>query len=148
MLTIKLFITSDSDNVINKTLTDVATVTGDFNDSLDINSPVVRIGGLADVGEYNYCFIPELNRYYFINEYIIERASYFILYLECDLLMSYRPIILQLTGVVRSGANSNPFSNGYINGFDVRQDSTKLYFENGSVFNSKGVNVMTVIRGI
>lgn len=147
MLILKLFITSDSDNVINKTLTDVATVTGDFNDSLDINSPVIRIGGLGNVDDYNYCFIPSLNRYYFINEYIIERANYFILYLECDLLMSYRNAILQLTGVVRSGAHSNPFSDGYINGFDVRQDSTKLLFENGNAFNSSGVNVMTVVRG-
>lgn len=148
MIQLKLFITRDGDNVLNKTLTDITTVNGDFNSDVDILNPTVKIGGLANVGEYNYCYIPSLSRYYFINEYTIERANYFILYLKCDLLMTYKSEIKALYGIVKNGANANPFNNGYINGFDVRKNSTKLLFENGSSFNTSGVNIMSVIRGV
>lgn len=145
MIQLQMYICSDSENVLNKTLTDGTNVNGDFNGTLNILNPSIRIGGIANIGEYNYCYIPSIQRYYFIDSYVIERACYFVLTLRCDLLMTHRAKIMGLRGRVINSANSNPYYSEYISGYDTRQDIETFDFENN--FNENGTIVMLGIKG-
>lgn len=92
-----LYKTEDGHNVINKVLTDPT----DFNITLkgdtDIINPsllMVRLTGL-DYKDYNYAYIAELGRYYFINGIDAVNASLFRLDLQCDVLETYKEDILK-----------------------------------------------------
>ena len=61
-----LYNTLDGENVINKTLTDLMTVDINLKSSVDIVNPEIVLNG--DFRGFNYAHIPELNRYYFIDQ--------------------------------------------------------------------------------
>ena len=70
-------------------LKDKADFTGDFKGTVNIEKPVIgfNITGLFD---YNYAYIQELNRYYFIDTFDVEREGLVTLYLSEDYLMSHK----------------------------------------------------------
>lgn len=70
-------------------LKDKAEFTGDFKGTVNIEKPVIgfNITGLFD---YNYAYIQELNRYYFIDTFDVEREGLVTLYLSEDYLMSHK----------------------------------------------------------
>ena len=54
-------------NVLGKDLSTLKTVQGNFKAKTDIVNPVLTINGIDDIiSRLNYCYIPVLNRYYFI----------------------------------------------------------------------------------
>ena len=54
-----------------------------------ISDPVFRIE-YTNPTSFNYCYIPEFNRYYFIREIVSLRTSIWELHLHVDVLMSFR----------------------------------------------------------
>lgn len=70
-------------------LKDKADFTGDFKGTVNIEKPIIgfNITGLFD---YNYAYIQELNRYYFIDTFDVEREGLVTLYLSEDYLMSHK----------------------------------------------------------
>lgn len=96
---ITLYKTIDSPNTINKTLTDPLTLEINLKRGTDIINPELVLRG--DFRGYNYAHIPELHRYYFINS--IEQLNFILvkLYLECDVLETYKTDILNCTGTIK-----------------------------------------------
>lgn len=45
------------------------------------------------ITNYNYCYIPLFNRYYFINDYVHIREGLVELYCNCDVMGTYKPYI-------------------------------------------------------
>ena len=84
---IRLYNTSDDRIVVNKTLTDELILEGTLKESLNVLSPSVMV--TVDVSEYNYMYIPEFDRYYYIN-----RTA------EVDVLMSWKDEFLKLNAIV------------------------------------------------
>ena len=81
-----------SDNrEINKNITEISTI--DLTIYLDTNvlNPVFKVKTFNNTG--NYLYVPSLNRYYYINNYILSNQC---VYLHCtvDVLMSYKNEIL------------------------------------------------------
>lgn len=73
------------------------TMTGALKEPCSLLHPVLEIHSNTDLSEYNYCRIPELNRYYWINDVIFNRGFY---NLECsvDVLASYKTDIGTTSG--------------------------------------------------
>lgn len=80
-------------NQLNKTLENELTITGNFNINFDTRDTIIRIQGYNDF-EYNYCYIPNINRYYFITNTDIRRNSIVFLSLHIDVLQTYKQEIL------------------------------------------------------
>lgn len=91
-----LYKTNDSNKVINKTLTNRLIININLKRDTNILTPeiwLVKIQGV-DLKTYNYAYIPDLNRYYFINYVESVNNSIDKLTLECDVLETYRDDIL------------------------------------------------------
>lgn len=90
-----IFYKNSSDfNVINKDITEQFTLTGTLKVGTDIISPVIWIDSDTTILSVNYCYIPELERYYFIDKITLVKNQIYSLYLSTDVLMTFKTEIL------------------------------------------------------
>lgn len=61
-----------------------------YIDKTDIANPVIKLGKAMDPLAYNYVYIPEFNRYYFVTEPPTFEAGYYRVKLHTDTLMSFK----------------------------------------------------------
>lgn len=95
-----IFYYNQSDErMINKVLDAGETIQGIMRDECDIMAPIIRFHS-PQVLRYNYCYIPELQRYYsVVNKNIVRNDIYDITF-NVDVLMSFRGDIMQLQCIV------------------------------------------------
>ena len=93
---LNLFKTNDSDNVINKTITNKLTININLKRDIDVISPrlVIRDSASININAFNYCQIEELNRFYFIERVEQLNLKLVKLNLSCDVLETYKESIL------------------------------------------------------
>lgn len=89
-----LYKTDSADNVINKTLSDPLTMEINLRCGVDISAPLLRLQLDVDLSGYNYAQIPDLNRYYFINDVKSVTLDIWQLGLSVDVLESYKAEIM------------------------------------------------------
>lgn len=96
-----LYKNNSESNRLDKTkyLTSVGSAFGNFRDICDIINPVINIE-YKKIPDFNYLYIPNFNRYYFVDKYEIIRTNIFRLYLHVDVLMSYKDGIKKLECLV------------------------------------------------
>lgn len=87
-MNIKLYKTTDPVNVLTKTLTDETSKTGTLKENCDILSPSILFG--FNPIAYNYAYIEDFGRYYFVGKPINEGASLWRVDLTVDPLMSWQ----------------------------------------------------------
>lgn len=92
---LRLYYTSDENNKINKSLRNGMILTGTMRNDSSIISPVIMVEG-SSFNSYNYAYIPQFDRYYFIKEITNYRNNLWILTLEVDVLMSFKSSILNM----------------------------------------------------
>lgn len=96
---LRLYYTSDENNKINKSLSNGIILTGTMRDSSSIINPVILVEG-SSFSEYNYAYIPQFDRYYFIKGITNYRNNLWILEFECDVLMSFKSSILNMNCIL------------------------------------------------
>lgn len=103
MAIITLYQTSNRHNALNKTLNRAKEIEGDFVDYVDVRSPVItfKVDNLA-TQDYNYVHIPDLARYYFIQNAVYISKNHIELSLKCDVLMSFKSYILLSIAEIRN----------------------------------------------
>lgn len=106
---LKLYITRSPNNALLKELTDEVVLEGTLRDGdVSITTPMVRV---ATRPSANYCFIPEFERYYFIEDIRSYRNGMWYLSLRVDVLMSFRREILELNALISKQENAgNPYA--------------------------------------
>lgn len=92
-MTITLYRNESEKNKINKTLTTVDTLTGTLRDSSSIINPEITIEYDNPTG-FNYCYIDEFNRYYFVTNITVINNKLLKLSLKVDVLESFKTSIL------------------------------------------------------
>lgn len=117
---LKLYNTSDSNNTIGKTLVDEETYDITFKGTFDIMNPIVILKSDVPVLK-NYAQIPEFGRYYFITSIQILPNKIYELFLECDVLETYREDILASKGLITRAGEGNQFYDGGLNS-EVRKE--------------------------
>ena len=85
---IKLYKTSSPRKKLVKELTDGITLTGTLRGQASVMSPSLQIQDIAVIG-YNYCYIPDFGRWYYINGIDALRSNLYELSLGIDVLMTY-----------------------------------------------------------
>ena len=84
---------------INKKLVDAQTFTGQMRDEVSIMNPIVRIE-VESIPRFNYAYIPELERYYMIDDITVYREGIVDVSMSVDVLMSFKRDILSSIAVV------------------------------------------------
>jgi len=145
MITVKLYQYTGYLNAVNKILPTPVEYDGYLYDGANILSPTIRIEA-ETLPTANYCFISELNRYYFIEKTDIEKNMY-ILHLSVDVLMTYAAEILQSTGTITERSDdADKYLSTRSTVYDLKPNFEKITFTNP--FNSTGHIIMVAIRGV
>lgn len=110
-LTINLYKISDDKNVVTKTLGTALDVSGVARGSFPVTGGTITVETSTDITKYNYCYVQDTGRYYYIDNIDILRNTLYLLDLKVDVLMTYDAQIRALTGTVDRQEN---LYNGYI----------------------------------
>ena len=93
---LNLYVVNDSDNVINKKMTDKVTININLKRDVDISSPslILLDGQGVNYSDFNYAEIPELGRFYFVNN--VQRLNHKMIQVDlvCDVLETYKSDVL------------------------------------------------------
>ena len=109
-MNITLYKNKSANNVINKKLESEKNLGNNciLADNTSVTSPVVIIGGIKSldtISNYNYAYIPQCHRYYYINDIIALSGGRVKLLLSVDVLKSYASDILASTQLVTRQKN-------------------------------------------
>lgn len=94
---------SDNRNM-SKSLLDEIAINGILKDSCEITNPTILIEA-NNLSQYNYMYIPDFGRYYYINTIEVVRTNLWRLSCHVDVLMTYRASLLNLKGVISRQQN-------------------------------------------
>ena len=99
---IKLYITEDSDTVMNKDLTLIATFDIQMRDTQNVSAPILILGEIegVDLKAVNYAYIDEFKRYYFIRTITVGQNNIYTLAMECDVIETYKEDILNSSALI------------------------------------------------
>lgn len=120
-MTVVLYKTSSDYIVVDKVLTDDLNVTGTLRGECSIMNPVIQFElpivndvrmDLSDFLSYNYCYIEDFNRYYYIQNFTVVNNKLVVAILSVDPLMSFADEIRNLNCVIARQENNY---NLYIN---------------------------------
>lgn len=140
-----LLYTNNSDrNVLNKDIVLQAQLVCYANkENIDILSPVIFLSYIdIKALNINYCYIKELNRYYYINSFSYEKNHLIKLSLQTDVLMTFKTNILLSSGIVKETKNIQ----NYNSNFEVLDTSTEkiITFENNLFSNENKLYLVAV----
>lgn len=116
-MNITLYSTSSERNRVVKDLGNSLTITGNLKQGLSIINPTIIIAYNNSVYNYNYVYIPEFRRYYFIENINIINNT-LELSLHEDVLMSNSADILRSKATITRGSSGSKYLN------DVRIKNT------------------------
>lgn len=98
-----LYKCTDDRKVINKTLTNGVEKNIVLLDKQNVLKPIIKLKNFPE--DYNYCYIPTLQRYYYIENVYIEHNSLFVMSLTVDVLKTYETEIQNSTGDIIESEN-------------------------------------------
>lgn len=103
-MNITLYVNSSEKNKIGKTKTIVDTLEGSLRESSSIIKPVILIEYNAPTA-FNYVYIDEFARYYFVNDVVVVRNNLLRVSLTVDVLESFSSGILAQNVIVDNSTN-------------------------------------------
>ena len=139
---VKLCYNSSDNRCINKNIIDGEVISGTLRTSTSIISPVITFESNSPL-RYNYAYIAEFRRYYYIKNVTSARNNLWEVQFEIDPLMSFKADICALKVVVDKQSNE---SNGdeYIDDSSLVTDNlmfnTVYNFPDG--FNNNGEYIL------
>lgn len=98
--TISLFKTNSENNRVVKTLTDEKQLSGELRNQTSVLNPSIRIESADNISTYNYAYISEFGRYYYVTDIVSVRTNCWVVSLRCDVLMSYKDEIQGLNVIL------------------------------------------------
>lgn len=94
-----LYYNASEVNKINKSLNYENEFEGTLRDDTSIVNPVI-IMNITDPTKFNYCYIPEFGRYYFINDIVSVKNKLWRLSLNVDVLESFKAYFINLNCII------------------------------------------------
>ena len=141
---ILLYTNNSDNNVLNKDIVLQSQLVCYANkENIDILSPDILLSYIdIKALNINYCYIKELNRYYYINSYKYEKNHLLKLTLQTDVLMTFRDNILLSSGIVKNTKNIQ----NYNSNFEVLDTTTEkiITFENNLFSNENKLYLVAV----
>lgn len=104
-MTINLYINKSEKERVTKTLSNEKTFTGTLREQTSIIDPVISIETTENISGYNYMYIPEFGRYYYIRGIDSVKNNLWRVSGHVDVLMSFKAQILENSGVIERQEN-------------------------------------------
>ena len=144
---IKFYYNSSEKNKINKSISRELTMDGNLRDECSVINPTILVEH-SNLSNYNYVYIPEFKRYYFITEMTIVRNNLWRISLKVDVLESFKFNILNLSCIVDKQQNQS--YNNYIDdgSYINRADSYVEIANYPNGFNSSGEFILITAGAI
>lgn len=137
-MNIQLCSNTSEKNKINKAITTGITLSGSLRNESNIVNPSITIN-IDNPTIYNYAYIPDFNRYYFIMNYISLRKGIWQINLKSDVLMSFKDSILSSEVLINktetNGKNNYLSGSNWVNNCKTKTDI--LTFPNGLMDDGK-----------
>ncbi len=99
-MTIILYTTNSEKNSLNKSLSSGNTFTGTLRTETSITIPEIMLESNSNLSGYNYAYIPEFGRYYFIRDIRSYRDKLWVISMRVDVLMSFKNAIKASKGIL------------------------------------------------
>lgn len=87
-------------NYVNKTISLVAELEGVLREPTSIIDPVLTLEFPASTA-FNYCYIPDFGRYYYVTGISSESNSLISVALHCDVLMTYKEGLKTFDAIIK-----------------------------------------------
>lgn len=144
---LKLYKTESAKNEINKVLTDEVEMSINLRNGFDIFSPVIMLATPPGVNlyDYNYLYIVEFNRYYFIDSVTSENFKVWRLSCSVDVLETYKSEILNSNVRFWRGIKTGDYISADL---DSRIDATITVFESDGGFSGGNSMIMATVGEI
>lgn len=98
---------NEDPNTLVKTINEPFSISGTLKNITDKTNPEITIAGdVQTLLTYNYCYINEFQRYYYITNISVENSNLITISCKCDVLMSFSTEILNLNVVLDRQENS------------------------------------------
>ena len=120
--------TSDMD-VIGKSWDEEHTLTVEGKLLFDQDMLTPKFVLQADTLAYNYCYIPDFGRFYYVTKQLIKTGSLTEIHLQCDVLQSWKTQILSNKAVIERSADN---------------DNVNMYFSDNMYWTQANKEVKTV----
>lgn len=130
--TISLYKTTSENNRVVKALSAVKEMSGELRNKTSVLNPSIRIESAENISGYNYCYIPEFGRYYYITDITSVRTNIWEVSMRCDVLMSYSVQIKALRPIIEReevGQSAGLVDNDLP--ININKKVQKFYFPNG-----------------
>jgi hypothetical protein len=129
---IYLYVNSSERQAITKTLSSAIELIGSLRSETSVISPQIIIEGTNPTG-FNYAYIPQFGRYYFIDSMDSIRTNLWRLNLSVDPLMSFHDQVLNLQVIVsdNTGPDAEQYMSGGVWATTVKKKTDVLNFPSG-----------------
>ena len=94
---IELYKCKSPKNRLNKVLEKTVTISADLYEYTQNRNRLSFRFTVSDVGEFNYIYIPDFRRYYFVESVSVAENGMNVYECECDYLMTYKDVISRLS---------------------------------------------------
>lgn len=143
---ITLYVNNSENRALSKSLSQPLVLSGSLREETSILNPSILFE-LDYPSTYNYCYIPDFHRYYFISNMTSVRTNLWRIDCSVDVLMSFRDEIMQLS-IVTDNSEDSP--ERYMNGEAwqrlVKTKTDIVSFPSG--FNDTGEYILITSGGI
>ena len=131
-MNLRLCVNNSEKNKMHKNLTAGVTLSGTLRNESNVVNPSIVIN-IENPTIYNYAYIEDFKRYYFITDYISLRTGIWQINLKSDVLMSFKDSILASTALINSTETTG--KNNYLSGeqwiTNVKNTTNIVNFPNG-----------------
>ena len=105
-MTITLYYNSSEGNKLDKDLSLLTTQTGALRGESSVIDPTFEIAGLDNyLSNFNYAYIQEFNRYYFVTNIVSVKTGLWRVSFHVDVLYTYRNEIRANSGIIARNEN-------------------------------------------
>lgn len=145
-MNITLYVNKSEKNKIGKNLTNDLSISGTLRDTTNIINPIILVE-LNEISNYNYCHIPNFNRYYFITDITVIRTGLYAISLLVDVLESFKTDIKNLSVILLNTQNSgvNNYLPSPVFRNNVKSKTDIINFPNG--LNDSGEFILITAGG-
>lgn len=94
-------------NVVRKTLNNPLSISGALREATSVTNPTITVESPVAIVGYNYCYIPDFGRYYYVVDVKSLRLDLWAVTLRVDVLMSFKDNILNTPAIIDHTTQQN-----------------------------------------
>lgn len=142
-----LYKTADSENVINKELTEIHRTDVKMKMNISVTVPTIVLNDLPTIPliKSNYCYLEQFDRYYFIRDIRVD-GKLISLELECDVLESFKADILNSNITYQSEIKEGDYSE--VSEFNSGVVPITVEYDSDVVFSEGTVKIMSTLGSV